>query len=88
MDRFLRYWWLGVRLLIHFGIAAMVAQIPLFVGRWFFGEQIDARSSVGIALMVAGGIYALVVLPAVFAAVALPFPSDTPIRAAKHWGRK
>ena len=78
MEWFFRYWWLGFRLLIHVGIAWVLAGLPITIGGLVFREAIQAQSTLGIALTVCGVIYGLVALPAVFAVLALPLPADTP----------
>ena len=79
MDRFWRYWWLGVRLLPHVVIAWFVAGLPIALGQWWFAGPVEAGTPLGVGLMAAGVVYAVVAFPA----VALPFPADTPTRPAR-----
>jgi hypothetical protein len=79
MDRFWRYWWLGARLLVHVGIAWFVAGLPIALGQWWFAGPVEAGTPLGVGLMAAGVVYAVVAFPA----VALPFPADTPTRPAR-----
>ena len=83
MDRFWRFWWLGARLLIHVGIAWFVAALPIALGRLWFAGPVEAGSPLGVGLIAAWVVYGVVVFPAVFAVVALPFPADTPTRPAR-----
>jgi hypothetical protein len=78
MDRYFRYWWLGVRQLICFGIAWALATLPLTIGGLVLRERIEAHDATGVAAVVCGILYAALLLPVLFAILSWPLPSAAP----------